>query len=222
MPLHYPTSFAESTAPLPSNLGDQATEAAAQLAEHGFVVHAGLTPEYAGVISQIARQAAIREYCPKDATESRFGTPESAAQWLKKGDEKLRTYGRGMFVLLHQTAGEPEVAGYGWTGPEASDHVPGGQVTFAVRMNEAFQGMRAARPFTTLIVAGSAALYGAEGVWLEAWASNIRATSTYERAGFVRHPEATTSIDQRPSLRRGRVLPDARLYMSFPDRLLGR
>lgn len=222
MGLQYPDTFAEHTTPLPlDKMGTRAADAAAELALHGFEVHTGLTPEHAKSMSLIAQQPSIREYCPNDST-NQFATPESTDAWLREGDETLHMYGRGVFLLLHWgDADTAQLAGYGWTGPEASDRVPGGQVTFAVRMNEAFQGNRAARPFTTLILAGSAALYGAKSVWLEAWGSNTRATRTYEDAGFLHHPDAS-EFAVRPSVKHGPQVPDVRLFMSVPDELLNR
>lgn len=219
MSLHYPTQFAEQTTPLPFGLGVRADEAMCELASRHLTVHTGLTTEFARAIGSIAQQRTIQEYCRNDAAK-RFTNIESTATWLRKGDDTLRAFGRGVFLLLHEDSEHTtKLAGYGWTGPELSARLPGGKVTFAVRMNEAFQGMGAARPFTNLIVAGSAALYGARDIWLEAWGSNTRATSAYERVGFVHHPEAT-EYALRPSLRYNSDVPDVRLYMSLPDEML--
>ena len=219
MSLHYPTSFAEHTTPLPFGLSTRADEAMCELASRNLSVHTGLTVDYAKAIGRIAQQPTVREYCINDSNK-RFANPESTKAWLQKGDDTLQSYGRGVFLLLHEN-GEHTVnlAGYGWTGPETSPRIPDGKVTFAIRMNESFQGMKAARLFTDLILAGSAALYGAGGIWLEAWGSNTRATSTYERAGFVLHPNAT-EYAVRPSIRFGSEVPDIRLYMSLPDELI--
>ena len=219
MSLRYPTSFAEHTTPLPFGLGARADEAMYELATRHLSVHTGLTADYAKAIGRIAQQPTIQEYCINDSTK-RFASPDSTEAWLQKGDDSLRAYGRGVFLLLHEDSEhEVRLAGYGWTGPETSPHVPGSKVTFALRLNESFQGMRAARPFTDLILAGSAALYGASGIWLEAWGSNTRATSTYERAGFIHHPDAT-EYAVRPSMRFSPQVPDIRLYMSLPDELI--
>jgi ribosomal protein S18 acetylase RimI-like enzyme len=217
--MNYPVTFAEHTTPLPININTRASEAVAKLAWHGFAVHTGLTPEFVDAITDVSQQISIREHCPRDA-EDRFASHASAEAWLQKGNETMQAYGRGVFLLLHKGRTDiSQLAGYGWTGPESSTQIPEGKVTFAIRMNEAFQGMGAARSFTTLIVAGSAALYGAESIWLEAWGSNCRATSIYERAGFMHHPEAT-EMAERQSVRHGGLITDIRVYMSYPDELL--
>lgn len=181
----------------------------AALDEKGYVVIPGLSEFFAGTISTMAREPHIREYCPRDA-EGRFSTQESIGRWLAKNG------GRAMFVLA-QNLGERglRLAGYGWTGPEASDHIPDSQTTFALRIGQDDQRKGLALPFTQAIVSSTPELYGGNNIWLETWGSNTKAVSTYENAGFH---EVTRRPDKRPSLRAGgNLVDDVRVYMTLPD-----
>lgn len=205
----FPSDFATASQRLSDDsLGEAAIRNARQLAGQGYEVHTGLTPEFADKISVMAREPSIREYCPKDS-EERFTDQASAGRWLSKN--------RGMFLLLkHADDGALDLAGYGWSGYASNQQVPGGETTFAIRIGEAGQGHGLATPFAWLIVAASAALYGAKNLWLETWLSNGGAVHVYHKIGFV---TVTEKPDGR-SLPDGGTAPDKRVYMSLPNKLL--
>jgi ribosomal protein S18 acetylase RimI-like enzyme len=205
--MDFPDKFDEATRSLPDGLGPAGTEAVKKLAARDYEVQIGLTPELAGQILTMSQEPSIREYCPKDYGE-RFADRASTERWLEKK--------RVTFVLLKRQGDELSLAGYGWAGPGSSSHAPGGENTFAVRIGEAGQGQGLAAPFSWLIIAGSAVLFGARDFWLETWASNGGAVHIYHKIGFetvAEEPnERLTGDDQKT--------PDTRVYMSLPNELL--
>lgn len=204
----FPDKFAEATRLLPDGLGPAGAEAAQQLADRGYEVQLGLTPESAREISTMALEPSICEYCPRDSGE-RFTDLESAGRWLSKG--------RAIFLLLKRSdSGQLKLAGYGWSGAGSSPHVPDGQITFALRIGETGQGQGLATPFSQLILFASAVLYGAKNIWLETWASNGGAVHVYHKIGFTDVAEAP---DQR-LLPDGGTTADTRIYMSLSNDLL--
>lgn len=220
----YPTGFSADLQPLPVDLGERGNEARARLAARGFIVVAGHTEYTAGTVSAIARQPHIKDkMCPKDPTEKRFGSLGSTREWLKKGG------GRAMFLLARVATGGVElnidkpvqdqvvVEGYGWTGNEPCDKLPNNPTTFAVRVGENALGNRAAEPFTTLIITGSAALYGATGFGLETWEDNTKAVAAYEAAGWQLENRAE---NEERRLADGTVELATRRYYSYPDEYL--
>jgi ribosomal protein S18 acetylase RimI-like enzyme len=204
-------SFADSldsaTHALPADsLGEAGAEAIGQLAAQGYEVHYGLTPEFANAITAMAKEAGIREYCPRDSTE-RFVDLDSTKQWLAKK--------RTVFLLLKRADnGDLSLAGYGWAGAAASRQVPDGQSTFALRIGEAGHGQGLATPFAQLIVLAATKLYGARDMWLETWASNGAAVHIYKKLGAVQVAEKP---DQRP-VPDSAAVADTRLYMTLADR----
>lgn len=205
--MDFPNKFDEATHPLPDGLGQAGTEAAQQLAGSGYEVQFGLTPELADAISAMSQEPSIREYCPKDCGK-RFKDKAATEHWLGKK--------RAVFVLLKREGDGLSLAGYGWAGPGSSSHAPGGKNTFAVRIGEAGQGQGLAAPFSWLIVAASAALFGAKNFWLETWASNGGAVHVYHKIGFKTVDE---QADKRPT-REGQTISDTRVYMTLPNELL--
>jgi len=205
----FPTGFADSPRPLTADvLGDREAEAVRNLSAKGFVVHVGLTPEFAGQILTMAHEPSIHEYCPKDSGE-RFTDQAAAERWLAKE--------RAVFLLLKQAdGGDLNLVGYGWAGPGSSSHVPDGHTTFAVRVGQAGQGQGLATPFSWLIVAASAAQYDARDFWLETWASNGAAVHIYHKMGFETVNEAP---GHRPTAAGG-TIADTRIYMDLPNQLL--
>jgi hypothetical protein len=204
---NFPNTFAEKLQYLPADLGEDGNAARERLAEKGFVVVAGLTRHMAGAVSAAASQEHIVEVCPKDPTEKRFGTEESTEKWLGKGG------GRGVMLMakpvgkgaLEMAMAEDPVAlkklrmvAYSWEGGEKSEIIAatGTEVdtTFAIRMTQEGLGHKASADFTTVTVAGSAALYGAQNVWLETYGWNIPANKAYKQAGF----EQVTTPDGSP------------------------
>lgn len=199
----FPDTFDKTTQPLPDGLGQAGAEAAQKLAERGFEVRVGLTPELADAISVMSQEPSIREYCPKDCAQ-RFKDRAATGHWLGKE--------RAMFVLLK----DGRLAGYGWAGPETSPHALAGKHTFAVRIGEAGQGQGLAAPFSWLIIAGTAVLYGARDFWLETWGSNGGAVHIYHKIGFETVDE---QADKRPT-KDGDMVADTRVYMTLANSLL--
>jgi ribosomal protein S18 acetylase RimI-like enzyme len=206
---NFPDDFSAAARPIrAANLDEAGAAAIAKLAESGFEVRAGLTPELAEQIIQMALEPGIREYCPNDSGQ-RFKNIAATKDWLAKK--------RGTFVLLKPGENDELVlAGYGWAGDGASEHVPGGETTFSIRIGEAGQGQGLASSFAWLIVAASAELYGARDFWLETWASNGGAVHTYHKIGFK---DVAQQNAQRPTNSGGQI-DDTRLYMSLDNERL--
>ncbi|PIZ62729.1 hypothetical protein COY17_01970 [Candidatus Saccharibacteria bacterium CG_4_10_14_0_2_um_filter_52_9] len=201
----FPSSFSDIARPLsPDQLSETARQDIERLAEQGYEIHFGLTPEYAEAIINMALELAIREYCPNDSGK-RFASQEATKDWLSKE--------RATFLLFKRNAGGLQLAGYGWVGSGTSLHVPGGETTFALRIGEIGQGQGLATPFARLIVLGSASLYGARNMWLETWQSNGGAVHVYHKIGFV---DVDQEAGERPTAN-GETVADTRLFMSLPD-----
>jgi len=206
---NFPNGYVDATKPLNADALDQTSaDGLAKLAEEGYEVHVGLTEELAEQIIQMALEPNIREYCPNDCAQ-RFKDMASISEWLAKR--------RAMFVLLKRDENDELIlAGYGWAGDGASEHVPGGETTFAIRIGDIAQGQGLAAPFAWLIVAGSAVLFQAHKYWLETWASNAGAVHIYHKIGFK---DIAQEASQRPT-QAGGIVEDTRLYMSLDDQLL--
>lgn len=189
----------------PTTFNDQLTKLSApEIEAKDFEVWSGLTPEYAAQITGIAQEPSILEYCPNDSA-SRFMDIPAVERWLAKD--------RGAFLLIKRDDDTLTLAGYGWTGPEASDHVDGGKTTFALRISERYQGLGLATPFAAVIIGASIDLYGATNFWLETWQSNAAAVHVYHKLGF-------TDVAATPSERLtkdGILVPDTRLYMTLAN-----
>jgi hypothetical protein len=198
-----------------TGLRHNAELALATLAHKEIIVVSGLVEADVPQITAIAGQTGVREFCPKDMGK-RFPDAETiASDWLPKG--------RGAFLAL-DAANDGRIVGYGWTGPELCDELPDCETTFAVRLCEEVAGRGLGAPFTTLIVAGSMALHGAEKIGLETWGSNAAAVRSYVNAGaqLVRTRDSereTQNPDQADRIDgKGRMLRrDTRLYMQFPQ-----
>lgn len=175
-----------------------------ELASKGYEVWAGLTPEYAAQITHMAQEPSICEYCPNDSN-SRFTDKAAAERWLAKG--------RGAFLLMKRGHDDLILAGYGWSGPEASKHVPDGETTFALRISKPYQGQGLAAPFASAIINTSANLYGATNFWLETWQSNSGAVHVYHKIGFT---DVDNAAAER-STKDGVIVPDTRLYMTLAN-----
>ena len=212
----FPTCFARRTETLGGDIGDRGDAALKRLREKGFTIATGLTEYFAGAVGVMGYQASIREYCPKDSTESRFGTLQSTEKWLQKGG------GRGMFLLLRGEGRSAQLEGYGWTGVEPCDELPDHPVTSAYRIGERVQGQGLGKDFVQVVVSGTNTLYApGKGIGLETWKSN-RAAAMYPKVGFIALAEAPED-ELRPTLQAGaadgKVL-DRRLYMGYPSELL--
>ena len=204
----FPTGFAAQTTPLDESIFSQAdAELISLLKEKGYEVHTGLTTAYADDIARMCLEPSIKEYCPNDSGR-RFTDRAAAEKWLAKG--------RVAFLLLKKENNELSLSGYGWAGVETSPHVPGGEITFALRVGEAGQGQGLATPFSRLVIAATATIYVARNFWLETWASNGGAVHIYHKLGFV---DVDQTSNDRPTAD-GQTVADTRLYMSLAnDRL---
>jgi RimJ/RimL family protein N-acetyltransferase len=208
--IDFPSAFTGTTETLQpiTALGDQAGQAIQQLADKGYEVRIGLTPEFAEAITTMTHEPAIRLYCPKDAGE-RFTDRAATERWLSKQ--------RAMFLLIKRGENnQSQLAGYGWVGAGSSEHVPGGEITFAIRIGEIGQGQGLATPFAWLIVAAAAERFGAQNMWLETWGSNGAAVHVYHKVGFVNVAEVPSSRpvpDSEP-------VDDVRVYMTLANDLL--
>ena len=212
----YPTGFTERAEPLNGGIGQRGDSALGRLREKGFTVATGLTEYFAGAVGVMGYQPHIREYCPKDATESRFGTLQSTEKWLQKGG------GRGMFLLLRGEGKGAQLEGYGWTGIEPCKELPEHPITSAYRIGERGLGQGLGKDFVQVVVSGTNAIYApSEGIGLETWRSN-HAASLYPKVGFVALAEAPQD-EFRPTLQLDAVdakILDRRLYMGYPGDLL--
>jgi hypothetical protein len=199
-----PTGFVTATHRLTLQDVDANSQTALrQLTEQGYEIHTGLTTDFADQIKTMSQEPAIREYCPKDATD-RFADSQTAKKWLSKG--------RAMFLLLK----DGQLIGYGWTGHATSDSVPGGQTTFALRIGQIGHGQGLAAPFSWLTISASNVRYGLKDIWLETWASNGAAVHIYHKLGFVNVTERRST---RPTAV-GDTVDDVRIYMKLPDNYL--
>lgn len=204
--MEYPTNFDDQIQTFPAEqLGTAGREAWQQLQDKGYEVTVGLTPDLADEIAKLSLETSIREYCPRDSSE-RFTDRGAAQKWLSKG--------RGVFLLINKQT--RSVAGYGWVGPGTDERIQEGETTFAIRIAEAGQGQGLATPYSRLIIAGAAILYGAKNIWLETWQSNGGAVHIYHKLGAV---DVAQDSSQRPTADGGKVA-DTRLYMTLADDLL--
>lgn len=201
----FPNELSNESVSIASHLADADSQQAIQLlSEKGFEVSVGLTQAYAEAIIAMALEPGIQEYCPNDCSK-RFKDMPAVENWLSKQ--------RATFLLLQRTDTGLALAGYGWAGAETSEHVPGGETTFAIRVGERGQGQGLATSFAQLIVSGSRELYGAQHFWLETWQSNGGAVHVYHKIGFE---DVTTVAFERPTLAGGTVA-DTRIFMRLPE-----
>lgn len=206
--MNFPYAFNEQTQSLPyDQFGPIGKGDFDLLADKGYEVRVGLTPELAAQITVLSEEKAIKEYCPKDSAE-RFASLEATQRWLTKG--------RAVFLLIKSDERNPQVVGYGWVGPGKSEHAPGGEMSFAIRIGETGQGQGLATPYLRLILAGAAVMFKARNVWLETWQSNGGAVHVYHKIGAV---DVAQEILERPTADGGTVR-DTRLYMTIADNLL--
>jgi hypothetical protein len=212
----FPTSFTSTPETLTSGTGIRGDESLKRLHEKGYTVATGLTEYYAGAVGVMGSQKHIREYCPKDGTNKRFGSLESTEQWLQKGG------GRGMFLLLEGEGKGAMLAGYGWTGFGPCDELPDHPITSAYRIGERALGKGLSGDFVQVVVSATNTLYApSEGIGLETWQSNA-AASLYPKIGFELVTQAPEP-EMRPSMREDAIdgeVEDLRLYMGYPEELL--
>lgn len=199
----FPIGFTDEVEVLGADYDEPTNSAIDDLAERGFIILHGLSTELQPQIYAMAREKHIREYCPRDCTEERFGTIESTAKWLSTG--------HAFFMLAKKTDNGFKVVGYGWSAPKETEKVPGGRTTFAVRLGEDGLGQRLSLPFCKVIIGATAGIYGVDSFWLETWASNAGAVHLYGELGFKKVEEVKSL---RPTVD-GPDIPDTRLFMSL-------
>lgn len=207
----FPNKLTDEPERLEAGLGDLGNAALQELAGRGYEVAAGLNEYYAGAISVMARQEHIVEYCPGDATDRRFATLESTEKWLQKAG------GRAVFLLLQRSAGEPSatrLAGYGWTGYEEAPRFGAYPVTSAYRLGDIALNQGLYAHYVQAVVSATKRLFTAEGLGLETWQTNWRATRVYKERRF--YELGVDPEESRPSLLAddGMVL-DSRVYMGY-------
>lgn len=192
----YPVELQASAAQLPESVNQ------AELNQRGLYVMQGLDTALAEQLVASSSQLHIAEYCPNDPTK-RFGSVDKVMAWQSKGRLALplvKRTGEGALVL----------AGFGWMGPGEPGNdepiIPGAETTFAIRIYNEAVGQGNALPYTKAILDANDALYGNDGVWLEAWGDNAPALKTYERAGFQK-------VAEIPGSRHGEEFP--RVYMTL-------
>lgn len=184
----------------------------------GFSVVIGLELDELPSLTEIAGQPGVREFCARDL-EERWGNTEMATRQLAKGG------GRG--VMLLKEISSQETAGFGWLGSadEKEQGYTGGDITFAIRMNERFAGRKLAPDFTNAIVMGGMHFFDARKIGWETWSSNAAAVNTYVRAGALL---TKAMVSERPTLDTAyplategkyagkHVREDTRLYFKAP------
>ncbi len=213
----FPTTFQDTVTRLDHTTDDRGNAALQRLHDRGFVVATGLSPFYAGAIGIMGQQQHIREYCPRDATPSRFATLNSTAKWLTKGG------GRAVFLLIEKDDKDSSVVdgqlqGYGWTGYEPCDELPNSPITSAYRLGTSALGRKLAGDFIQTVVSGTHTLYAPEdNIGLETWQSN-HAAELYRSVGFEIQEQADQQPELRPTLDPlaiDGVVQDTRLYMNY-------
>jgi hypothetical protein len=192
-----PQTFTEPQ-DLPPDLSGDVEQARVDLAEKGYKVMLGLNQSYAEALISMTLEPHIKQNCPNDSGK-RFVNLETTRLWLTKNG------GRAVFLLVRLS--DNALAGYGWAGAGGVPEVEGGKFTFAVRVGEIGLGKRLSTSFCTIIVQGSAALYGVADFWLETWMNSESAIHAYHHVGFqnVTHIETDHGT---------------RLFMRYPNELL--
>ena len=187
---------------------DQATNQALQrLQSRGYEVASGLNEYWAEVISQLAQQPHIVEYCPADYSSTRFVSPQSARRWLA---EKA---GRAVFLLFQMSSPQEELVGYAWTGYDTN--APSGYpLTSAYRLATAARGRGLAKDYISVVLGATETLFSQEGLGLQTWESNP-ALKIYQQLGFeiLRHG----AQELRPTLQptKSGQVADRRIYMGL-------
>jgi ribosomal protein S18 acetylase RimI-like enzyme len=212
MAYSFPNTFSEEVMLIDERIDEMpagALTALDTLRHAGITVQLGVTRGDVEAITTIAGQLGVREFCPNDL-ETRFGNEQMMRGWLDKNG------GRGMFLPRNT---DHEIVGYGWTGLESNEHLPECDTTFAVRLSASEAGKGLGAPLTTVIYAGSVALFGCRRVGLESWESNVAAIKSYQKAGAElvavedgERPTYNGNLENTPVLRK-----DRRYFMQFPE-----
>jgi hypothetical protein len=170
----YPTELVDHVAPLPESVNQ------AVLNERGLYVMQGLDLSLAEQLVERSKEPEVVRYCKNDAL-SRFKDIAAIETWHKKGRLALP-----LVSMLGDDALRLE--GLVWMGPgapsDSEPQIPGADITFAERIYKDAAGHGNAFPYTRAALDAHDSLFGNNGVWLEAYVENIKATKTYANAGF--------------------------------------
>lgn len=211
---NFPKEFTKQPEVLDQDLGSLGNEALKKLNLKGYDVALGLNEDYADAISVMARQLHIVEYCPKDKTQKRFASRDSAEEWLGKAS------GRAVFLFLKKIEDDHQLAGYAWSGYDQNLEMAEYPITSAYRLGVNALGRGLAADYIQTVVSATRALLTNESIGLETWQSNP-ALHIYKKLGFfvLKH----SLKEWRPTLdleaENGQV-QDQRLYMGYPDNFL--
>ena len=207
----FPQDFQEAPRWLEAELDPVSNEALKRLEEKGYRVAIGLNEFYAGVISQLSQQPHIVEYCPADATLTRFASCQTTRRWLAKNS------GRAVFLLLESPSQEKpyeELVGYAWTG-YGSDAPIDFPLTSAYRLAASACGRGLAKDYIRVVLGATEALFSRERMSLQTWESNP-AFQIYQQLGFVALRYGSKEL--RPSLQASAVggrVEDRRVTMGY-------
>lgn len=194
----YPTALADEVTPLPQIPQEE-------LNKNGLFVVQGLTAALAEQLVERSKEPPVVEMCKNDAG-TRFKDVDAVARWQTKQRLSLPLVSRAA------VGNDLELMGFGWMGPgkpgKEEPHIPGAEVTFAVRLYSGATGQGNAPHYTRAILDTHDYHFGNEGVWLEAWGDNTRALEAYEANGF----QTFTVIEGE---RHSKILP--RVYMTLGD-----
>lgn len=204
-----------------SDLGERADYWLHRLHDARLHVALGLGASLQPQLHALANEPSIKEFCPNDATDRRFGsTPGDIAPmqtWISKNG------GRGFVGIYTEIAPSPtaRLLAYGWAGTERHAHFPNADVTTAyrvgeqgssiarhIRANDKARGAHEPAPFRLGLALGemviaTATHFGASprDISLETWASNVGARALYEHLGFTQDQEKAPNIPaKRPTL----------------------
>lgn len=170
----YPVELVQEVSPLPASV-DQS-----ELNERGLFVVRGLTRSLAMQLVERSREPHVVKFCPNDAPK-RFKNLPAVEAWQTR--ERL-----SLPLVRKLGDGALKLEGFGWMGPgvpgEDEPQIPGATITYAERIYADAVGQGNALPYAQAMLDTHAALYGNDGVWLEAWVKNEAATRTYKKAGF--------------------------------------
>jgi ribosomal protein S18 acetylase RimI-like enzyme len=226
---NYPSTFAAEITPLtPDDFSSQyGAGAVSLLAERGFVVMAGVTQYQGDQIARIGVERGVREFCPKDATDSRFGTRAAMAEWLGKGG------GRGMTIIASVVDYDKplsmadiaalrdedlKVRAYGWSGYELNKHIPGADITTAYRVSETAAGNGLGKLLVRLVTASAVDVFEVKDpatISLETWASNTVAVGLYGKVGYESGEGIKPITDVRPTLEEpGTIINGKKVFLT--------
>lgn len=229
---NYPSTFATEITPLrPQDFSSSyGAEAVSLLAERGFVVMAGVTKYQGDQIARIGDERGVREYCPRDASDSRFGTRKAMAKWLgKEGGRGMNLIGSvvgydgplSMADIMALRDEDVRVQAYGWSGHETNKHILGADITTAYRVSETAAGKGLGKLLARLVTASAVDVFEVKDpatISLETWASNRVAVSLYGKVGYEPVEGVKPVADVRPTLEEpGTLINGKKVFLTKKD-----